>query len=92
MIKGYLFMPKKTVNDNLRKVIEITYEMLELADHGDKFRQDSGCGVVYGTLRDEAYKLRRLAEEELLQHGRKSKTTSRRSADESGLANGAAPM
>ncbi len=66
-------MAKSTINDNLRKVIQLTYEMLELADHGDKFRQDSGCGVVYGSLRDEAYKIRQLAEDELLKHGRKSK-------------------
>jgi hypothetical protein len=71
-------MPKKTINDNLRKVIQLTYEMLELADHGDKFRQDSGCGVVYGTLRDEAYKIRKLAEEELLKHSGKHKGTSQK--------------
>ena len=75
-------MPKKIVNDNLRKVIQLTYEMLELADHGDKFRQDSGCGIVYGTLRDEAYKIRRLAEKELQQHGRKLRTASRKEVNE----------
>ncbi|MBU0995992.1 MAG: hypothetical protein KJ737_26150 [Proteobacteria bacterium] len=50
-------------------VIDLCYEMLELADHGDKFRLDTGCGVVYGTLRDVAYKVRKLAEKELVQHG-----------------------
>ena len=73
-------MAKSTVNDNLRKVIQITYEMLELADHGDKFRQDSGCGVVYGTLRDEAYKIRQLAEGELLKHGRKPRESAQKSS------------
>ena len=68
-------MSKKIVNDNLRKVIQLSYEMLELADHGDRFREDSGCGVVYGTLRDEAYKIRQIAEEELLQHGSKPKAS-----------------
>jgi hypothetical protein len=53
---------------NLNKVIELCYEMLELADHGDKFRNDDGCGVVYGALRDDAYKLRRLAEREKEKH------------------------
>ncbi len=66
-------MPTNIANDNLRKVIQLSYEMLELADRGDKFRQDIGCGVVFGTLRDEAYKIRRLAEEELSQHGHKPK-------------------
>lgn len=55
---------------NIRRVVEICYEMLELADHGDKFRRDEGCGVVFGALRDEAYKIRQLAEKELERHRR----------------------
>ena len=74
-------MPKRRVNDNLRKVIQLSYEMLELADHGDKFREDTGCGVVYGTLRDVAYKIRQLAEEELLQHGCKPKASARKNKE-----------
>ena len=38
--------------------------MMVLADRGDRNRQDRSCGVLYGTLRDSAYKLRHLAEEE----------------------------
>ncbi len=60
-------------NRNLTKVIELCYEMLELADHGDKIRYDGGCGVVYGTLRDVAYKVRQLAEKELSRHHNKEK-------------------
>ncbi|MFZ5563094.1 MAG: hypothetical protein ACOZBW_03525 [Thermodesulfobacteriota bacterium] len=56
-------------NDNLKKVIDLTYEMLELADHGDTFRSDAGCGVVYGALRDSAYKIRQMAFRELSEHG-----------------------
>lgn len=62
--------------NNLRNVIHLCYEMLELADHGDRFREDTGCGVVYGTLRDTAYKIRQMAEDELKEHLRKSKTSS----------------
>ena len=61
-------MADKIINCNLRKVIKLCNEMLELADHGDKCRTDAGCGVVYGTLRDAAYKMRRLAKNELAQH------------------------
>lgn len=53
---------------NLQRTIELCYEMLELADCGDNYRQDEGCGVVYGTLRDTAYKVRKLAEKELKIH------------------------
>jgi len=66
-------MPENAIDNNLNEVIRICYEMLELADHGDKIRQDTGCGVVYGTLRDTAYKLRKMAEKELSQHGRGNK-------------------
>ncbi|MEW5734990.1 MAG: hypothetical protein AB1921_09050 [Thermodesulfobacteriota bacterium] len=52
-------------DETLKKVIEISYQMLELADHGDRMRQDAGSGVVYGALRDAAYKIRRMAEKEL---------------------------
>ena len=55
-------------NDTLRKVVGLCYEMLELADHGDTLRKDIQCGIVYGTLRDAAYKIRQLAEKELIQH------------------------
>ena len=61
------------IDRNLTKVIELCYEMLELADHGDKIRNDSGCGVVYGALRDAAYKIRQLTEKELSRHHSKVK-------------------
>jgi hypothetical protein len=38
--------------------------MMVLADEGDSVRRDRSCGVLYGTLRDTAYKLRDLAEKE----------------------------
>ena len=49
-------------------MIDLCFEMLEQADHGDKFRLDDGCGVVFGELRDAAYKIRQLAEDELVKH------------------------
>jgi hypothetical protein len=48
-------------NENLRRVLTLTQQMLELAEAGDEERVDTGCGVLYGTLRDSAFKLRRLA-------------------------------
>lgn len=59
-------------DEHLRKVIDISYQMLELADHGDRVRQDAGSGVVYGFLRDAAYKIRRMAEKELARAGQRS--------------------
>lgn len=64
---------QETANRNLEKVIGLCSEMLELADLGDHYRPDDGCGVVFGTMRDSAYKIRRLAKDELARHesGRK---------------------
>ena len=60
-------------NENLLKVIRLTREMLALADEGDRDRDDDSCGIVYGVLRDTAYRLRRLAEEECAKHERAGK-------------------
>ena len=38
--------------------------MLRLAGRGDAVRDDPGCGVGHGVLRDWAYKLKQLAEAE----------------------------
>lgn len=42
--------------------------MMCLADEGDAARQDKSCGILYGILRDAAYKIRDLAEHEKLRH------------------------
>jgi len=68
-------VPTDILDRNLKKVITICYEMLELSDHGDKFRHDDRCGVVYGTLRDAAYKVRQIAELELKRHRERNKNT-----------------
>lgn len=51
-------------NQNLLEVLRLTQTMLDLAERGDEQRIDAGCGVLYGTLRDAAFKIRRLALEE----------------------------
>jgi hypothetical protein len=38
--------------------------MIILADEGDENRMDKSCGVLYGLIRDTAYKIRSLAEKE----------------------------
>jgi hypothetical protein len=42
--------------------------MIRIADRGDAEREDTGCGVLYGILRDSAYKILKLAEEEKQRH------------------------
>lgn len=55
-------------NENLNRLVRITREMLALADEGDRDRNDDSCGILYGILRDNGYRLRKLAEEECQKH------------------------
>jgi hypothetical protein len=61
----------KSCNRNLRKTLNLVEEMIALADQGDADREDVGCGVLYGILRDSAYKIKKLAEEEKRRHQEK---------------------
>ncbi len=55
-------------NTNIIKVLQLTNEMIELANQGDQERCDPTCGTLFGVLRDSAYKLRNLAEQEIEIH------------------------
>ncbi len=61
----------KPCNLHIERTIALAEEMIALADQGDADREDNGCGILYGVLRDSAYKLKRLAEEEKDRHIRK---------------------
>ncbi len=60
-------------NQNLLKVLEFVRNLLYIADKGDMEREDDGCGVVYGVVRDSAYKIKLLAENEVEKHKRRGK-------------------
>jgi len=62
----------KPCDEIVLKTIEMASSMLKLADEGDANREDNGCGVLYGVVRDSAYKIRRLAEAEVEAHVRKA--------------------
>lgn len=56
---------------NIFYAIQLSQEMIRLADQGDAEREDTGCGILYGVLRDAAYKIWRLAESEKKRHREK---------------------
>ena len=58
----------KTCNDLLQRTLQLTEIMVDLANLGDGARKDVGCGVLYGLLRDSAYKIRKVAEQEKENH------------------------
>lgn len=52
----------------LRESLELAGRMLDLAERGVAGCQDDGCLVVYGIMRDCAYRIRTSAEKELQVH------------------------
>ena len=54
----------KPCDESIRKTLRLVDDMLGLADEGDAVREDTGCGVLYGVVRDSAYKIKKLAEAE----------------------------
>jgi hypothetical protein len=58
----------RSCNRNIVNVLRLSRDMMLLADRGDEMRLDASCGVLYGTLRDSAYKIRHLAEQEVRLH------------------------
>lgn len=66
-------MPMPLANDCLQKTLKLADLMLQLADEGDAARQDVGCGVLFGVLRDAAYRIKKLAEAEREAHIRKKR-------------------
>jgi len=58
----------KPCDENIRKTFQLVQEMLHLANQGDIDREDVGCGILYGMMRDTAYKLKQIAEKEKQVH------------------------
>jgi hypothetical protein len=64
---------KDYCDEVIERILELANKMIALANEGDSKRQDVGCGVLFGTLRDSAYKLKSLAEVEIAEHKRQGK-------------------
>ena len=61
----------KACDERIRETLDLVQTMLDLADRGDAVREDNGCGVLYGVLRDSAFKIKNLAEDEKKAHKKK---------------------
>jgi hypothetical protein len=71
-------------NRNILDALDQARKLLFLADKGDMQREDEGCGVLYGIIRDCAYRIKSLAEREQDEHrkrgiwdGEKENTTTK---------------
>ena len=58
----------KECNKNILCVMELGRKLLFCADRGDMQREDDSCGVLFGIVRDSAYKMIDLAEKERQRH------------------------
>ncbi len=56
---------------SIKNTLSLAEMMVKIADEGDMVREDNGCGVLYGVLRDSAFKIRKLAEAEKSAHIKK---------------------
>lgn len=63
----------KPCNQNIIKTLDIVEKMIDLANLGDNDREDVGCGILYGILRDSAYRIKKIAENEQKTHMNKGK-------------------
>jgi len=61
----------KLCDRTIKKTFELVENMLEIADQGDAVREDTGCGVLYGVVKDSAFKIKKLAEAEKEAHIKK---------------------
>jgi hypothetical protein len=61
----------KACNEIIKETLSLADLMLSLSDKGDLVREDDSCGILYGVLRDTAYKIRKMAEAEKEAHIRK---------------------
>ena len=60
-------------NTHIIETLKIVDEMIDLANRGDGDRDDDGCGILYGILRDSACKIKNRAEKEKKRHVLKGK-------------------
>ena len=63
----------KACNKNIIKTLKLVEKMIELSNAGDEDRDDVDCGILYGILRDSAYRIRKIAEKEKIAHLEKGK-------------------
>lgn len=68
MHTNYGLQVLKPANENIKRTLKLVKTMLELADAGDAHREDVGCGVLYGIIRDAGYKIKKVAEAEKMSH------------------------
>jgi hypothetical protein len=58
----------KKCNQHILEALELSRKLFILSDEGESDAEDNSCVVLYGVIRDAAYKIRNHAERERQQH------------------------
>ena len=58
----------RAANNNIRRSLDMARDLIMLASQGEADSCDESCMVLYGIVRDCAYKIRGVAEREKLAH------------------------
>jgi hypothetical protein len=62
------FFMNRACNEHIKEALDAARRLTILADEGEADSQDDGCIVLYGVIRDCAYKIRIEAEREKESH------------------------
>lgn len=57
-----------TNNKNLQEAVRLVKKLIILADKGEMESRDDGCRILYGVMRDCAYKIRAQVKRESEEH------------------------
>ena len=57
--------------DSILEVLRLTQELLALADRADTEEEDDSCRILFGVVRDCAFKIHSEAEREVQRHSAK---------------------
>ena len=55
-------------NQNILEALELAKKLIILSDEGEAASEDDSCSVLYGIIRDCAYRIRDQAERERVSH------------------------
>ena len=59
---------KELCNEHIKETLELVRSLIILADEGERDPRDDGCRLLYGVIRDCAYKIKNEAEREKFAH------------------------
>lgn len=59
---------KQSCNEHIKKSLDMVRSLIILADDGERDSNDDGCRLLYGVIRDCAYKIKNEAERERFAH------------------------